>query len=74
MIGFGHWEYDFKGYNDEANGSRGNKTRLAYAGLKISEFGSLDYGRNYVSAMTLVHGPICCQNLVAIPGVRKMSS
>ncbi|HCY3240049.1 TPA: porin, partial [Escherichia coli] len=23
MIGFGHWEYDFKGYNDEANGSRG---------------------------------------------------
>ncbi|ETJ00454.1 MAG: hypothetical protein Q610_ECBC00129G0001, partial [Escherichia coli DORA_B_14] len=23
-IGFGHWEYDFKGYNDEANGSRGN--------------------------------------------------
>lgn len=47
MIGFGHWEYDFKGYNDEANGSRGNKTRLAYAGLKISEFGSLDYGRNY---------------------------
>ncbi|SPZ78764.1 putative outer membrane porin protein [Shigella dysenteriae] len=33
MIGFGHWEYDFKGYNDEANGSRGNKTRLAYAGL-----------------------------------------
>lgn len=47
MIGFGHWEYDFKGYNDEANGSRDNKTRLAYAGLKISEFGSLDYGRNY---------------------------
>ena len=47
MTGFGHWEYDFKGYNDEANGSRGNKTRLAYAGLKISEFGSLDYGRNY---------------------------
>jgi len=23
MIGFGHWEYDFKGYNDEANCSRG---------------------------------------------------
>ncbi|EFA4827076.1 hypothetical protein E0M66_15025, partial [Escherichia coli] len=47
IVGFGHWEYDFKGYNDEANGSRGNKTRLAYAGLKISDFGSLDYGRNY---------------------------
>ncbi|GCS51904.1 lipoprotein [Escherichia coli] len=23
MIGFGHWEYEFKGYNDEANGSSG---------------------------------------------------
>lgn len=29
MIGFGHWEYDFKGYNDEANGSRGKNLLLS---------------------------------------------
>ncbi|WP_423244748.1 porin [Escherichia albertii] len=40
------WQH-YQGYNDEANGSRGNKTRLAYAGLNIEQFGSLDYGRNY---------------------------
>lgn len=31
----------------EAQGSDGNKTRLAFAGLKFNEFGSFDYGRNY---------------------------
>jgi outer membrane porin protein LC len=47
LTGFGQWEYEFKGNNDEANGNKGNKTRLAFAGLKFAEFGSFDYGRNY---------------------------
>ena len=47
LTGFGQWEYEFKGNNDEANGNEGNKTRLAFAGLKFAEFGSFDYGRNY---------------------------
>ncbi|MTH46025.1 porin OmpC [Intestinirhabdus alba] len=47
LTGFGQWEYEFKGNNDEANGTRGNKTRLAFAGLKFDQYGSLDYGRNY---------------------------
>lgn len=72
MIGFGHWEYDFKGYNDEANGSRGNKTRLAYAGLKLVNLALWTMVVTTVSAMTLVHGPICCQNLVAIPSQKDV--
>ncbi|QMI05186.1 porin OmpC [Citrobacter sp. RHB25-C09] len=47
LTGFGQWEYEFKGNNTEANGTKGNKTRLAFAGLKFDQYGSLDYGRNY---------------------------
>ncbi|CAM6260933.1 MULTISPECIES: porin OmpC [Citrobacter] len=47
LTGFGQWEYEFKGNNSESNGTKGNKTRLAFAGLKFGEYGSFDYGRNY---------------------------
>lgn len=47
LAGFGQWEYEFKGNNTESNGTKGNKTRLAFAGLKFDQYGSLDYGRNY---------------------------
>ncbi len=47
LTGFGQWEYEFKGNNAESTGNKGNKTRLAFAGLKFAEFGSFDYGRNY---------------------------
>ena len=47
LTGFGQWEYEFKGNNAESDGAKGNKTRLAFAGLKFAEFGSFDYGRNY---------------------------
>jgi outer membrane porin protein LC len=47
LTGFGQWEYEFKGNRSESQGSDGNKTRLAFAGLKFNEFGSFDYGRNY---------------------------
>ena len=47
MTGYGQWEYEFKGNRSESQGSDGNKTRLAFAGLKFNEFGSFDYGRNY---------------------------
>lgn len=46
MTGFGQWEYQFKGNNAESTNT-GDKTRLAFAGLKFNEFGSFDYGRNY---------------------------
>ncbi|MTH48048.1 porin OmpC [Intestinirhabdus alba] len=47
LTGYGQWEYEFKGNNSEANGTKGNKTRLAFAGLKFGNYGSFDYGRNY---------------------------
>ncbi len=48
ITGFGQWEYNFQGNNPEGDGAQtGNKTRLAYAGLKLADAGSLDYGRNY---------------------------
>lgn len=47
LTGYGQWEYEFRGDNSEKEGTKGNKTRLAFAGLKFGDFGSFDYGRNY---------------------------
>lgn len=48
LVGFGQWEYEFKGNRAESTGgSNSDKTRLAFAGLKFAEYGSFDYGRNY---------------------------
>lgn len=45
LTGFGRWEAEFAGNKEEGNSST-QKTRLAFAGLKFSKFGSIDYGRN----------------------------
>ncbi|MFK3704930.1 porin OmpF [Klebsiella sp. NPDC088457] len=48
LTGYGQWEYNFQGNNTEGSDAQsGNKTRLAFAGLKFGDLGSLDYGRNY---------------------------
>lgn len=47
LTGYGQWEYNFSANNAESDGAKGNKTRLAFAGLKFADYGSLDYGRNY---------------------------
>ncbi|WP_312948886.1 porin OmpF [Superficieibacter sp.] len=48
LTGYGQWEYQFNGNNSEgADAQNGNKTRLAFAGLKFGDAGSFDYGRNY---------------------------
>lgn len=48
LTGYGQWEYNFQGNNSEgADAQTGNKTRLAFAGLKYADIGSFDYGRNY---------------------------
>lgn len=44
LTGYGRWEAEFAGNKTESEG--GQKTRLAFAGLKLNDFGSLDYGRN----------------------------
>ncbi|POT59465.1 phosphoporin PhoE [Citrobacter amalonaticus] len=46
LTGYGQWEYNFNGSNPES-AQKGDKTRLAFAGLKFAEYGSFDYGRNY---------------------------
>lgn len=45
VTGYGQWEYRAKA--GEAEGSQTNVTRLAFAGIKVADAGSLDYGRNY---------------------------
>lgn len=45
LVGFGRWEYRAKA--SKAEGNQDNVTRLAFAGLKAGEAGSLSYGRNY---------------------------
>jgi outer membrane pore protein F len=49
LTGYGQWEYNFAGNNSEggSDAQNGNKTRLAFAGLKYGDAGSFDYGRNY---------------------------
>ncbi|WP_312581536.1 porin [Atlantibacter hermannii] len=45
VTGYGQWEYRAKASKEEGN--QDNVTRLAFAGVKIADAGSLDYGRNY---------------------------
>ncbi|AOM40661.1 porin [Xenorhabdus hominickii] len=45
LTGFGRWEYNLKA--NKAEGDQKADTRLAFAGLKFANYGSLDYGRNY---------------------------
>ncbi|MER4998345.1 porin OmpC [Providencia stuartii] len=45
LTGFGRFEWETKTNKAENEGE--NKNRLAYAGLKFADFGSIDYGRNY---------------------------
>lgn len=45
LTGFGRFEWETKTNKGENEGE--NKNRLAYAGLKFADFGSIDYGRNY---------------------------
>jgi len=47
LTGYGQWEYQFNANRAESEGAASNKTRLGFAGLKFSDFGSIDYGRNY---------------------------
>lgn len=47
LTGFGRWEYQFSGNKAESEGTKGDKTRLAFAGLKYGSIGSISYGRNY---------------------------
>jgi outer membrane protein N len=46
MTGYAQWEYNVQANNTEDSGNQ-SWTRLAFAGVKVGDFGSFDYGRNY---------------------------
>ena len=46
LIGFGQWEYNIQA-NEIEDDNANTATRLGFAGLKFSDYGSFDYGRNY---------------------------
>ncbi|WP_368299514.1 porin [Kluyvera sichuanensis] len=45
VVGYGQFEHQFNAY--QAEGSQTESTRLAFAGLDLGDYGSIDYGRNY---------------------------
>ncbi len=50
LTGYGRWESEFARVTAQKPTptlTSGQKTRLAFAGLKLKNFGSVDYGRNY---------------------------
>lgn len=47
VVGYGYYQTELNASNSESSGKNSQKTRLAYAGLKVGDAGSFDYGRNY---------------------------
>lgn len=47
LTGYGQWEQQMAGNRTEAEGTKDSRTRLGFAGLKVKNFGSFDYGRNF---------------------------
>lgn len=45
LTGYGQWEY--RALASQAESNQTQRTRLAFAGLKAGDAGSIDYGRNY---------------------------
>ena len=47
VVGYGYYQTELNASKGENTGGNSQKTRLAYAGLKVGDAGSFDYGRNY---------------------------
>lgn len=47
ITGYGYYQTEVNASSSENSTTNGSKTRLAYAGLKVGDAGSFDYGRNY---------------------------
>lgn len=47
LTGYGQFEYNLDASQPEGNGVTNEDTRLAFSGLKLNDYGSFDYGRNY---------------------------
>ena len=47
LTGYGQWEYQAALNNAESEGTANSFTRVGFAGIKLSDGSSFDYGRNY---------------------------
>ncbi|EFL91356.1 outer membrane pore protein N [Candidatus Regiella insecticola LSR1] len=47
LSGFAVWEHEVNANSTESRSNSGNRTLLAFAGLKFADYGSVSYGRNY---------------------------
>ncbi|MDR0217888.1 MAG: porin [Enterobacteriaceae bacterium] len=47
LAGYGRWEFSMGASKTELESNQLARTRLAFAGLKLGKYGTLDYGRNY---------------------------
>ncbi|AOM41200.1 porin [Xenorhabdus hominickii] len=47
LSGFGRWEFNMGANGVETESGKNARTRLAFVGFKLDEYGSLDYGRNF---------------------------
>ncbi len=63
LTGYGRWEAEFASNKAESDSSQ--QTRLAFAGLKLKDIGSFDYGRNLARCTMLRPGRICFPNSAA---------
>ncbi len=55
LTGYGRWEYNVQA-NNTRDLQRQAWTRLAFAGIKVGDYGSFDYGRNYSTLLYDVEG------------------
>ncbi|PHM71960.1 porin [Xenorhabdus sp. KJ12.1] len=47
ISGYGRWEFNMGASRTEVESSQFARTRLAFVGFKLGEYGTLDYGRNF---------------------------
>jgi outer membrane pore protein E len=72
LTGYGRWEAEFAGNKAESDSSQ--KTRLAFAGLKLKNFGSWTTVVTWAHCTTLKPGPICSLNSAATLLLRPITS
>ncbi|BBQ83059.1 hypothetical protein WP3W18E02_15880 [Klebsiella sp. WP3-W18-ESBL-02] len=46
LTGYGQWEYNVQANNTEGSSDQA-RTRVGFAGIRVADAGSFDYGRNY---------------------------
>lgn len=75
LTGYGQWEYNFQGNNSEgADAQKGNKTRLAFAGLKFAVRVLSTTVVTTVWFTTHWVTPICCLSLAVTRHTAMTSS